>query len=72
MIYLFQKKTMSNVRGNQMLLWLEALGKISYRVIMSMSTINPMEITLSLRDYIIIVLTEMLLFYRKVYAFAAI
>ena len=35
MVYSFQKKNMSDVRNNQMPLWLEALGKISYRVILS-------------------------------------
>lgn len=58
MMYIFQKKNIPNMRNNQMPLWLEAFGKISYRIITSMSTINFIKVILSWRGYIATVLTN--------------
>lgn len=46
MVYVFQRKNMPNIRNNRMPLWLDALGKSSSQVSISMSTINLIKIAL--------------------------
>lgn len=47
----FQKENMSNLRDNQMPLWLGAFGRISKRVVAGLSTIKLARIVLSVGSY---------------------